>query len=250
MFSTRTDEWMYKIPFALQWAWPVPLIVGIWLAPESPWWLVRNGRLEDAKRSIQRLASKNSNNNADESVAMMVHTNELEKEINEGTSYLDCFRGVDLRRTEISCLTWACQNLCGSGLMGASSYFYNAAGLDPSASYTMALVQYALGAIGVVLAWFAMSRFGRRTLYVYGLAALTILMFIVGCISLAPNATNKDNINISASWATGSMLLVFTFIYDFTVGPICYSLVSEIPSTRLRQKTVVLARNTYNSKSP
>jgi MFS transporter, SP family, general alpha glucoside:H+ symporter len=246
MFETRHDQWLYRIPFALQWAWPVPIVVGIFLAPESPWWLVRVGRLSEAKQSVLRLSSNSNPTNADETVAMMIHTNEIEKEMSAGISYLDCFKGVDLRRTEIACLTWACQNLCGSGLMGASSYFYNAAGLAPSHAYTMALIQYALGAIGVVLAWFAMTRFGRRTLYVYGLATLCVLMFVVGCISLAPNAMNEENRSVAASWATGSMLLLFTFVYDFTVGPICYSLVSEIPSTRLRQKTVVLARNLYN----
>jgi MFS transporter, SP family, general alpha glucoside:H+ symporter len=247
MFETRHDQWVYRIPFALQWAWPVPIMVGVFLAPESPWWLVRQNRLDAAKQSVLRLASKGTETNADESVAMMVHTNELEKEMGEGISYLDCFRGVDLRRTEVSCLTWACQNLSGSGLMGASSYFYNAAGLSPSHAYTMALTQYALGAIGVVLAWFAMTKAGRRTLYVGGLASCCVIMFIVGCISLSPNAMKEaPNNNITASWATGSMLLLFTFVYDFTVGPICYSLVSEIPSTRLRQKTVVLARNLYN----
>lgn len=33
------------------------------------------------------------------------------------------------------------------------------------------------------------------------------------------------------------------------MGPICYAIVAEIPSTRLRQKTVVLARNFYNLAS-
>ncbi len=42
------------------------------------------------------------------------------------------------------------------------------------------------------------------------------------------------------------MLLIFTFIYDLTVGPVCYCLVAEISSTRLRAKTIVLARNFYN----
>jgi SP family general alpha glucoside:H+ symporter-like MFS transporter len=32
----RTDQWAYRIPFALQWMWPVPLIIGIAFAPESP----------------------------------------------------------------------------------------------------------------------------------------------------------------------------------------------------------------------
>jgi len=27
----------YRIPFAIQWIWPVPIIVGVLLAPESPW---------------------------------------------------------------------------------------------------------------------------------------------------------------------------------------------------------------------
>ena len=30
----RTDEWAYKIPFAIQWVWPVPILVGVFFAPE------------------------------------------------------------------------------------------------------------------------------------------------------------------------------------------------------------------------
>jgi MFS transporter, SP family, general alpha glucoside:H+ symporter len=79
----RTDEWAYRIPYALQWMWPVPLLVGIALAPESPWWLVRKGRLDDAKRSLLRLTSKNRETgfNADETIAMMVHTTALEEHV-------------------------------------------------------------------------------------------------------------------------------------------------------------------------
>jgi SP family general alpha glucoside:H+ symporter-like MFS transporter len=42
------------------------------------------------------------------------------------------------------------------------------------------------------------------------------------------------------------LLLIFTAVYDASIGPLCYTLVSEIPSTRLRSKTIVLARNGYN----
>lgn len=42
----------FRIPYALQWMWPLPLAVGIYLAPESPWWLVRKGRVEDAKKAL------------------------------------------------------------------------------------------------------------------------------------------------------------------------------------------------------
>lgn len=48
------------------------------------------------------------------------------------------------------------------------------------------------------------------------------------------------------SWSIGSLLIVYALIYDITVGPICYALVSDIPSLELRSKTIVLSRVTYN----
>lgn len=50
-------------------------------------------------------------------------------------------------------------------------------------------------------------------------------------------------------WVSGGLLMGFVFTYDLTVGPVCYYLVSELPPTRLRIKSVVLARNCYNVAS-
>ncbi|GFF28405.1 maltose permease MAL61 [Aspergillus udagawae] len=236
----RTDEWAYRIPFAIQWVWPVPIFIGVFLAPESPWWLIRRDRREDAVKALNRLAiAGHPDFNAEETASMIVYTNALEKQVETGTSYVDCFRGCDLRRTEISCLVWAAQSLCGGGLMGYSTVFYRRAGLAVSQSFTMSLVQYAIGVVGTFLSWILLTYFGRRTLYVGGLALLAIVLFVIGFISIPHSSP-------SISWATGSMLLVYTFIYDSTIGPVCFSLVSEIPSSRLRTKTVVLARNLYN----
>ena len=83
-----------------------------------------------------------------------------------------------------------------------------------------------------------MSRAGRRTLYVNGLALLTLLLLLIGLVSISSSK--------GAGWGIGSLLLVYTFTYDITVGPVCYSLVAEMPSTRLKTKSIVLARNVYN----
>lgn len=99
----RKDAWAYRIPYALQWMWPVPLMAGIFFAPESPWWLVRKGRLDDARTSLLRLTSTvcDTDFDADETVAMMVHTTALEEKATRGATYWDCFRGTNLRRTEV-----------------------------------------------------------------------------------------------------------------------------------------------------
>jgi SP family general alpha glucoside:H+ symporter-like MFS transporter len=70
-----------------------------------------------------------------------------------------------------------------------------------------------------------------------------LLMLAIGSCGLLPASNNASR------WAIGSLLVVFIFIYQSTVGPITYCLVAEIPSTRLRQKSVALARNVFNISS-
>jgi MFS transporter, SP family, general alpha glucoside:H+ symporter len=120
MLSNET-EWSYRIPFALQWLWPLPIAIGVLFAPESPYWLVRKDRFDDAMNSVRRLQSKSEGEDTVAATVSMIRlTNEQEKAVQSGTSYWDCFKGVDLRRTEISCITWVCQNMCGASLMGYS----------------------------------------------------------------------------------------------------------------------------------
>lgn len=171
---------------------------------------------------------------------MIIYTDEHNKAISAGTSYIDCFKGIDLRRTEIVCMCWVIQVLSGSPLMGYSSYFYQQAGLDVSNAFTMTIAQFCLGGVGTMCSWFLMGRAGRRKIYLSGQVAMMVALFAIGFTSLAGRS------NVGAQWTIGSLLLVYTFIYDCTVGPVCYTLVAELPSSRLRTKSVVLARNIYN----
>lgn len=237
----REDEWAYRIPYALQWMWPVPLAIGVYFAPESPWWLVRKGRLDQAKKSLLRLTTKHSESdfNPDETVAMMVHTAALEEKITAGASYLDCFKGVDLRRTEIVCLVWATQNLSGNSFSNYSTYFLVQAGLSERNSYSFAMGQYSINMVGVFGAWALMSwGIGRRRLFLCGLCGLFTMLLIMGFMGLVPES-NRD----AGAMATGSIMIVWAAFYQLTIGTITYSLVAELPSRRLQIKTVVLGRN-------
>ncbi|KAK4059349.1 hypothetical protein Trihar35433_10951 [Trichoderma harzianum] len=240
----RNDQWAYRIPYGLQWMWPLPLFIAIYFAPESPWWLVRRGKAEEAKRSLLRLTSLNRETDfdADETVAMMVHTTALEEKITAGASYWDCFKGVDRRRTEIVCMTWAIQNLSGNAFSNYSTYFLQQAGLSTHDSYGFALGQYAINMVGVFGAWGLMTMgVGRRSLYLYGLCGLCSMLFILGFLGLVPESHRREG-----SLATGSIMVVWALFYQLTVGTVCYSLVGELSSRRLQIKTVVLARNLYN----
>ena len=94
-----TSAW--RLPFGLQWVWPLPLALIGYLAPESPWNAVRRGKIDLARESLTRLRRHASEKEIDGTLALMQHTTELEKQETDGASYLDCFRGTNRRRTEI-----------------------------------------------------------------------------------------------------------------------------------------------------
>lgn len=110
----------FKLPFALQWIWPVPLFVIAYFAPESPWSSVRRGRIEEARRSLWRLrqTSTTSEHQIEASLALIMHTTAMERQQVQGASYIDCFKGIDRRRTEINVVTWMTQLLCGNAIKG------------------------------------------------------------------------------------------------------------------------------------
>ncbi|SPJ87073.1 uncharacterized protein FTOL_12098 [Fusarium torulosum] len=149
-------------------------------------------RLVDARKALRNLASASvSGAQLDANVAMIGYTNEMERLNQEGTSYIDYFRGTNLRPI-----------------------------------------------VGTFLSWFLLPHIGRRTLYVYSLAILFTILTVVGCMGVpAPQE--------SLGWASGVFFTIFVITYDMTIGSICYCLVAEIPSTRLRIKTVAIARNAY-----
>jgi SP family general alpha glucoside:H+ symporter-like MFS transporter len=101
---------------------PTPLAILLYCAPESPWWLVRKGRLEEAEHAVGRLGRK-SRMNVSEAVAMMRRTIDLETSVKE-PSLLELFKGRDLYRTLIVCGVYASQNLTGNLIANQAVYFF------------------------------------------------------------------------------------------------------------------------------
>ena len=230
-----------RIPLALQWMFPTPLAILMFFAPESPWWLVRKGRYDEAARSVERLGRR-SRVRSDDTVAMMGRTIELEDAAAQ-PSYIELFKGSDLRRTAIVSGVYAAQNLTGNLIANQAVYFFKQAGMTQNTAFALGLITSALQWIFVMLSWVLTTYFGRRPIYFWGNAFNCFLLVCLGIAASVPEST--PSIKISASNAQAALGLCISVLFTFSAAPVSYTLIGETSSIRLRPLTTGFGRAMY-----
>ncbi|RDW72799.1 hypothetical protein BP6252_06706 [Coleophoma cylindrospora] len=212
------------------------LACGLPFAPESPWYLVRKGKLDLAKKDYGRLYPNETD--VDGKIGFIQRTVEMEQLEDKG-DWIDCFRGTNLIRTLISTGAFACQHLVGIiFVLGFSTYFFELAGLKVSDSFDLGVGVTACGVLGNFLSWFMVNSYGRRKIFVGGMAALTTLLLLIGIMDVVPTA--------GAKWAQSSFTVIYAFVYFMTIGAMAFVLLGEVSSAKLRAKTTGLCTMTQS----
>ncbi|MCJ1314351.1 hypothetical protein MMC25_008032 [Agyrium rufum] len=232
--QARMDRWSYDIPFLCQFIFPFIILALLPFCPESPWYLVRKNKMVEAEESLKRLMVV-----AEDAKVNLAHirlTTALELEERDTSSFADCFRGTDRRRTIISIMVYAIQPLVGNFLViGYAVYFFELAGLETSNAFNLGVGLLAVGFVGTCLSWPVIAYMGRRSIYNYGLVILTVLVLLIGILDVVPNY------NLATTWVQSSLMVVYNFFYDLTIGPLCFVIISETSSAKLRSKTIAIS---------
>ncbi|PYH90295.1 general substrate transporter [Aspergillus ellipticus CBS 707.79] len=235
--STMDSKWAYKIPFASQWALPVFILSLIYVCPTPPYWLCKNGRPEEARKSLQRLTT--SSVDIDAQLAHIQETLRLEEPpntISTTINILDCFRGTNLRRTIISCQAFNLQALCGNILfINYAVYFFEIAGLNTSNAFSMNVGLTCMGLLGTLASYILISYAGRRTIYLWGSITITLLVFLIGILGAVPQH------NAGPMWAMSALMVICNLVYDMSLGPLCFTVMSEVSAVNLRGTTIALS---------
>jgi len=212
----------------------VVLSVGLPFAPESPWYLVRQDRLDEARKVLLSLYP--SEEEVDIKLAAIQETIQ-EDFIADQSRWADCFGGTDLKRTLICMGAFACQHFTGIiFVLGFSTYFFELAGLPTSESFDLGVGVTACGVTGNIVSWFVVNSYGRRKVFVQGMIALTILLFLIGIMDVIPTS--------GAKWVQSACTVIYAFIYFMSIGAMAFVLQGETSSPSLRAKTSALCTAT------
>ena len=166
-------------------------------------------------------------------LALIQLTLEASRKETSGVTYAECFRKSNLRRTFVSILPKALGTFTGiSFIAGYFTYYLQLAGYSTQTSYTLQIIQPVASIIGNLMAASLVDYVGRRNLTVYGVIALPVCLLITGGLGTSS----------SQAMVTGTVafILIFSWLYNLSIGSTAFSLLAEVATSRLRVKTIAI----------
>lgn len=214
------------------------VVVGLWLiplflVPESPTWLATKGRHEQGKKALRRLVGNVEGYDLEHEYAVLVAQHEASLRQSK-YSWTTLFKGHNLRRTMITCITPTLVYCCGQPLIyGQTAYFFQIAGLEDP--FVGNLVITILTIVFVVVGnWYVLLKVPRRKAILGFIGASVPLLLIIGglgCLKVTKKVA-AGLITVCSVWVC-FFSAIMAVMYWITMG--------EIPTASIRQMTITFA---------
>ncbi|KAJ5583188.1 hypothetical protein N7535_001808 [Penicillium sp. DV-2018c] len=217
----------YRICFASQWPFSViPFVLAAFL-PESPTWLLRNGRADRALKEQKKLDTQDVDSGV--VIAELQASILAEDEESASHTYADCFKGVNTRRTLIVAFANIIPQMFGLQLLANASYFMQVVGMSSANSLIFLILGIGLGLIANFVSLWALNAFGRRFLILITLGIVMVLWFAMGIAGIFKG--------IVTIWYTAVTMMIIVMISGLGSWPASHVVAAEASSLQLRAKS-------------
>ncbi|KAF5554633.1 quinate permease [Fusarium mexicanum] len=241
-----TKQW--RIPVAIQLVPAGLMLIGLCFLKESPRWLMKKGRYQEALRALAYI--RNVAETDTEVVKEMAEIRvaiEEELTLSEGVKWRECLSPGNRYRFFVAFVIMMCQQFSGTNSIGYyAPQIFQTVGV--SSTHTSLFATGVYGTIKVIstgiFLFIGIDKWGRRNSLLGGALWMGSVMLIIGAV-LATNApdTNSNKVS-SASVAMIALIYLYVIGYSASWGPTPWVYVSEIFPTRLREYGVGLAATT------
>ncbi|KAF9895281.1 hypothetical protein FE257_000184 [Aspergillus nanangensis] len=222
----------WRFPLALPAFFSLILLASVFLFPESPRWLVRVGRREEAAAALSRTRGDGADDVIiQHEVASIEHS--LEESARTAATMRDIFTMGDGKLFYRFMLCIGLQfwiHMCGANVISTyiSQIIQNNLGMSAELSRILGACALTWKCMASFVAFFTIDRFGRRKLFMFTGVGLTCCMTGLAITNSFPN-TNQPA-------AIFSVLLMFLYNFFFPIGFLGTSFLycTEVAPTRLR----------------
>ena len=232
------DSGSWRLMFAIAVVPGVLLILGFMIVPESVRYLVKTGRRDEAAAVVEQIEGPEDAPGVLQSIEKS-----LEQERAEGQASWAELIGPSLRRPMIIGIGLSViQQITGiNAIIYYANDIFAKAGFESAQSQSRATL-WAIGFVNVLATFIAVAyvdRFGRKPLLKYGLIGMTVSLAIVG-ISFASFSNSGGGLTVGGG-LTLLGLVVFIISFAFSLGPVVWTVISEIFPSRVRGRAVSIA---------
>ncbi|RDW91049.1 hypothetical protein BP5796_02214 [Coleophoma crateriformis] len=231
-------QWSYRTVMVVQMIIPLLLCGVFFILPESPRWLLSKGRRDHALAALIYLRKgASTEKEVEEELRLTEQAVEEQERFHKATTYMDCFRGSNGRRTMIATGSQVLEQLSGNAFM--SSYaviFLKQVGIVNPLAATMARV--GMSVAGATIAFFAADKIGRRPL----MMVTAVIMWIGLWVSAGVSGYKPGGVHGGAA-AQGLLACQLIWSLCSTLGWGCcvWMITAEVGTAQLREKTVSIA---------
>ncbi|RFU25067.1 hypothetical protein B7463_g11270, partial [Scytalidium lignicola] len=217
---------------------PVILCGVLLVMPESPTWFLSKDRENDARKSLQYIRKGLATEaEIEQELQLMRDAVREQREFHKATTYMDCFRGTNGRRTMISCVVQLLEQFSGNGFMISYSVIFMAqVGIKDPLQASMGTI--GMGLAGSTLAFFLSDRIGRRPLMMFSAffmwAGLWITSGLVGYLPGGVTSTSLQSFLLA-------LLLLWNMFQLLGWASCVWIVSSEVPTNQLREKTMSIS---------
>ncbi|KAJ5827180.1 Major facilitator superfamily domain general substrate transporter [Penicillium robsamsonii] len=237
------NNWQWRIPFICQCFACIIVICSVWFIPESPRWLIANGRNEEAEAFLVKYHGNGNPN------ARLVRL-EIE-EMREGIR----IDGIDKRwwdyRPFVTTKSgrWRFAQVImisvfgqwsGNGLGYFNATIFKVIGYESSSTQLLLnLVNSIVSAVGALTAVYFCDRMRRRPVLIFGTLACAITLAINA--GILQEVANTGSIGKNKGQAALAFYYLFNVVFSFTYTPLQGVIPAEALETTTRSKGLALS---------
>ncbi|KFX93824.1 hypothetical protein V490_04657 [Pseudogymnoascus sp. VKM F-3557] len=233
--APSTTQW--RIPVGLQMAPGAIMLIGLIFLKESPRWLVKQGRYDEATASLAYMRHEEPGSlEVQGELAEIRASIEDELAATEGVTWKEIFKPGNRTRFLNGFLIMFWQQWSGTNSIGYyAPQVFQTIGIAKTDTSLFATGIYGIVkvvATGIFLI-VGIDKVGRRWSLIAGAAWMSAMMFILGAILTTHPPTDINTVS-PASIAMIVMIYLYVIGYSASWGPIPWVYLSEIFPTRLR----------------